>query len=90
MASSALLFLVGPRQISDLFQQHSLKNIYNDPVKDMPFFIQHKKMYPETLVNPEVSVFFAQKLAHKSFIKTQSLQAQEDPGPIREKVLSSA
>jgi len=56
----------------------------------MPFFIQHKKMYPETLVNPEVSVFFVQKVTHKSFTRTQSLQAQEDPGPPREKVLSSA
>lgn len=79
MASNALLFLVGPKQISDLFYRHSLKNIYNDPVQDMPFSRQHKRMYPETQVNPEVTVFFAQKLSQKNITKKSQILWNKKP-----------
>ncbi|GJL79015.1 MAG: hypothetical protein NPINA01_20040 [Nitrospinaceae bacterium] len=59
---NGLLFLVGPRQLTELFAHHSLECIYGDPVDNMPFLFQHRKMYPETQVNPDVTVFFAQKV----------------------------
>ncbi|MFQ5443636.1 MAG: hypothetical protein ACE5EK_03360, partial [Nitrospinales bacterium] len=90
MASNALLFLVGPRQISDVFHHFSLKNIYNDPVQDMPFFLQHKKMYPETRVNPEVTVFFAQKLGHKNITKISDPQEQKADVRLSENIMNPA
>jgi len=56
-----LLFLVGPRQILGFFDHYSLKCLQNDPIAEMPFFKQHLRLYPETLINPEVNVFFAEK-----------------------------
>ncbi len=77
LAPNALLFLVGPRQISNLFHHHSLKNIYNDQVQDMPFFLQHKKMYPETQVNPDTTVFFAERItSRKSLDLTQQVEME--------------
>tara|TARA_B100000959_G_scaffold85350_1_gene90748 strand:- start:8327 stop:10276 length:1950 start_codon:yes stop_codon:yes gene_type:complete len=90
MASNALLFIVGPSRISNSFKNHSLQNIFSDPVKDMPFFMQHKKMYPETQVNSEVSVFLAQKTTQKSSIKAQKPHTQVSWRTVKGKVLSTA
>ena len=87
MASNALLFLVGPREISKQFHSYSLKNIYSDPVQNMPFFQQHRKMYPETQVNPEVTVFFAQKLGHKNITKTPNPQEQKADVDLSENIM---
>lgn len=62
MNPHGLLFLVGPGGILELFPHYSLKCIFYDPVIEMPFFLQHKKMYPETQINPEITVFFAEKM----------------------------
>ena len=62
MNPHGLLFLVGTGEILELFPHYSLKCIFCDPVIEMPFFLQHKKMYPETQINPEVTVFFAEKM----------------------------
>ncbi|MFQ5444342.1 MAG: hypothetical protein ACE5EK_06975, partial [Nitrospinales bacterium] len=61
LSSNGLLFLVGPPQVLELFTRHSLDCIYNDSVENMPFLFQHRKMYPETQVNPDATVFFAEK-----------------------------
>ncbi len=58
---NGLLFLVGPRQILGFFDHYSLKCLQNDSIVKMPFFKQHLRLYPETLINPEVNVFFAEK-----------------------------
>ncbi len=55
------LFLVGPRPLSGLFEHYGLDAMYNDPVYNMPFFRQHLKMCPENQVNPDLTVFLAQK-----------------------------
>jgi hypothetical protein len=62
MNPHGLLFLVGTGEILELFPHYSLKCIFCDPVIEMPFFLQHKKMYPETQINPEITVFFAEKM----------------------------
>ena len=62
MNPHGLLFLVGMGGILELFPHYSLKCIFCDPVIEMPFFLQHKKMYPETQINPEITVFFAEKM----------------------------
>ncbi|MFQ5450699.1 MAG: hypothetical protein ACE5E9_08710 [Nitrospinaceae bacterium] len=62
LISPGLLFLVGPKSMLGKLAEHSLDCIYHDPVKDMPFFLQHRKMYPETRVNPDTTVFFAEKI----------------------------
>jgi len=56
-----LLFLVGPKKIRGMFDHFSLKSIFHDPIADMPYFKQHLRMYPETLINPDVEVFFLEK-----------------------------
>jgi hypothetical protein len=58
---NGLLFLVGPKKILGLFEHYSLKCLQHDTIADMPFFKQHLRLYPETLINPEVEVFFAEK-----------------------------
>ncbi len=65
--SNGFLFLVGPGKIGEFLEHHSLSCIYSDAVKDMPFFLQHQKMYPETQVNPDVTVFFAEKHGEADF-----------------------
>jgi hypothetical protein len=57
-----LLFLVGPKKIRGMFDHFSLKTIFHDPIADMPYFKQHLRMYPETLINPDVEVFFLEKV----------------------------
>ena len=56
-----LLFLVGPGKILGLFNHYSLECIRGDTIASMPFFKQHLRLYPETQINPEVNVFFAEK-----------------------------
>lgn len=56
-----LLFLVGPKQIRGLFESYSLNCISHDLIADMPYFKQHLRMYPETLIKPDVEVFFLEK-----------------------------
>lgn len=56
-----ILFLAGPKPIQGLFEHFSLDCLYNDPVINMPFYRQHLKMCPENLVNPELTVFLAEK-----------------------------
>ena len=70
-----------------LVKRYSLKNIYSDPVQNMPFFQQHRKMYPETQVNPEVTVFFAQKLGHKNITKTPNPQEQKADVDLSENIM---
>jgi hypothetical protein len=59
--TDGMLFLVGPRPIEGLFNHYGLEAVYNDLVVNMPFFRQHLKMCPETLVNPDLAVFLAEK-----------------------------
>ncbi|MFQ5443530.1 MAG: hypothetical protein ACE5EK_02825 [Nitrospinales bacterium] len=56
-----LLFLVGPKPILGLFEHYSLTPLKHDPVIDMPFFRQHLKMCPENFINPEITVFLAER-----------------------------
>lgn len=63
--SEGLIFIVGPKPILGLFEHYSLECISHDPVAKMPYFNQHLKMYPETLINQEVEVFFLKKKSKK-------------------------
>ncbi len=56
-----LLFLVGPAPIAGLFDHFKLNPLHDDPIDGMPFFLQHKKMCPENLVHPHITVFLAEK-----------------------------
>jgi len=56
-----MLFLCGPGPLRGLFEHYGLHSRNNDPVAEMPFFNQHRKMCPENQVHSEVTVFLAEK-----------------------------
>ena len=56
-----MLFLCGPGPLRGLFEHYGLQDRNFDPVIDMPFFNQHRKMCPENQVHPDVTVFLAEK-----------------------------
>jgi hypothetical protein len=56
-----LLFIVAPRKMLGLFAHNSMEVLKEDAIADMPFFKQHIRLYPETQIDPEVKVFFAEK-----------------------------
>lgn len=74
---SGFLFLVGPRQLSGLFDHYGLDTLYNDPIYNMPFLRQHLKMCPENQVHPDLCVFLLEKKAHeeKQVVQPKSEQA---------------
>ncbi|MFQ5449228.1 MAG: hypothetical protein ACE5E9_01285 [Nitrospinaceae bacterium] len=85
-----ILFLAGPRPIQGLFNHYGLEGLYKDPVINMPFYRQHLKMCPENKVNPEFTVFLAEKIEKKEPSQEepprQTTPAEEksfDPPPLR-------
>jgi hypothetical protein len=56
-----MLFLCGPGPIRGLFEHYGLSDRNFDPVTEMPFFNQHRKMCPENQVHPEITVFLTEK-----------------------------
>jgi len=56
-----MLFLCGPGPLLGLFEHYELTSRNNDPVAEMPFFQQHRKMCPENQVPPDLTVFLAEK-----------------------------
>lgn len=56
-----LLFLQGPAPLRGLFDHYQLNCLKSDNVVDMPFFQQHLKLCPENQLNPQISVFLAEK-----------------------------
>lgn len=56
-----MLFLCGPGPLLGLFDHYELTSRNHDPVIDMPFFQQHRKMCPENQVPPDLTVFLAEK-----------------------------
>ena len=56
-----MLFLVGPLPMSGLLEHYDLNQINGDPIVEMPFFQQHRKMCPENQLNPQVTVFLLEK-----------------------------
>ncbi|MCH8158185.1 MAG: hypothetical protein IID18_10650, partial [Nitrospinae bacterium] len=77
-----ILFLVGPRPISGLFDHYGLDCLYNDLIMNMPFFRQHLKMCPENLIDEDITVFLAEKRGATD--KKEAPPAQEttpEPAP---------
>ncbi len=56
-----ILFLQGPHPIRGLFDHYNLISHKGDAIINMPFFRQHLKMCPENTINPEATIFFAEK-----------------------------
>lgn len=56
-----ILFLQGPRPLKGLFEQYHLNCLKDDPIIEMPFFLQHLKMCPENKIHPDITLFFAEK-----------------------------
>ncbi len=56
-----LLCLVGPAPIVGLFDYFGLNPLHDDPIASMPFFQQHLKICPENFINPDLTVFLAEK-----------------------------
>ena len=44
-----------------MFEHYGLTDRNFDPVVEMPFFNQHRKMCPENQVPPDLTVFLAEK-----------------------------
>ena len=56
-----ILFLVAPHPLLGLFDHYRLTAHNHDAVVEMPFFQQHLKLCPENTLNPDITVFFAEK-----------------------------
>ena len=80
---NGVLFLVGPRPIGGLFDFYGMDCLYNDRIMNMPFFRQHLKMCPDTLINEDIAVFLAEKRGEADQQKTSPTPAEKaTPKPL--------